>query len=83
MSMVGSWIYDHDLLATKGYARSNRSHRSEHERRREGVHRLVVAWLGSTVVRHGHRLSSSAQGYGARETMGVGANQRGDHNGFT
>jgi hypothetical protein len=61
MSTVGSWISDHDLLAAKGYAQSNRSRRSEHEWRGEGVHRPALAQLGSTTVRHGPHRSSSAQ----------------------
>jgi hypothetical protein len=63
--------------------RSNRSRRSEHEHRGEGIHRPAVARLGSTAVHHGPHRSSSARGYEAQEMMGAGANQRGDRNGFT
>jgi hypothetical protein len=67
----------------KGYARSNHSRRSENERHGEGVHQPVVALLGSMAVLQGPRRSSSARGYGARETMGARANQRGDHGRLT
>jgi hypothetical protein len=42
--MVGFWIYGHDLLAAKGYARSIRSRQSENERHGEGVHQR---WRGT------------------------------------
>jgi hypothetical protein len=43
----------------------------------------VVALLGNTAVHQGPRQSSLARGYRAQETMGAGANQRGDHGRLT
>jgi hypothetical protein len=76
MTSIGSWIYNHDLLTVKGYARSNHDCRSENERRREGVHWSVTTRLGSAVMRHGPHQSSSARGSGVWKAMGLRAKQR-------
>jgi hypothetical protein len=79
MIAVEDRIYGHDLLRAKGYVRSNRSRRSENERRREGVRQPAAARLASMAGRHGPRQSSLPRGSGAWKAMGSRAKQRAVH----